>query len=174
MTTNEIGIDDMHEVPWSRSSWHGELVSLGGCPASDFTRDDIARVIAWGTTDKDDWDGSCAGLVLLKDDRYVAWESGWGPTGSGFCEDAYGGDADVIFARHADMALREISERCLGMLVFNMLAVEWPLASVLRDAWLEGKTFDVLREIAVADGGFTCAVEHRLRWLMRTWSKDWL
>lgn len=71
----------------------------------EFTLDDVAEVIAYGET-PDGWDGEVSGVVRLKDGRYVAWETFWGPTGDGFSEDAYGGDADITIAGTLDAAIR--------------------------------------------------------------------
>jgi hypothetical protein len=102
-------IDQLSDVPWDRYQWHGNFVSADGAPTDDFKRDDVDTLLAYGST-PDGWDGSSAGVVRLKDGRIVAWESGWGPTGSGFCEDAYGGDADIIMAHTVEAALPHISE----------------------------------------------------------------
>lgn len=91
-------------TPLDRDYWHGRLVSFDGTATDDFTESDIADVIAWGCTPPDDWDGTAAAILLLNDGRYVAYETFWGPTGSGFSEDAYGGDADLVFASTLDNA----------------------------------------------------------------------
>ena len=56
------------------------------------------------------WDGEAAAIVLLTDGRFCAWHSFWGPTGSGFSEDAYGGYTDVGFARTLHAAEGYIKE----------------------------------------------------------------
>jgi hypothetical protein len=96
------------EAPWQRSGWHGDLVSLDGAPADDFEFDDVERVVGYGDSGSG-WDGECAGIALLRDGRFVSWESDWGPTGSGFCEDAYGGNAAIWFSLTAGVALEKIS-----------------------------------------------------------------
>lgn len=100
-------IDDS---PWHRGEWSGEFVSLDGCDVADFEIDDVAVVLGYGDTGAD-WDGRSAGIVRLRDGRFVVWESDWGPTGSGFSCDAYGGDADIAFATTAGAALGYLSER---------------------------------------------------------------
>lgn len=105
-----IEIDSISDTPWTRHEWSGGLVSIDGCDAHDFTRDDVDRVIAYGDTGKG-WDGRSAGIALLKDGRFIAWESTWDATGSGFCCDAYGGDADIGFARTLESATKYISEQ---------------------------------------------------------------
>lgn len=114
-----IAVDEINEAPWHRHSWSGELTTTDDTATNDFTVEDVARVIAHGTTAKDDWDGKCAGIVRLKDGRYVSWESWWGPTGSGFCNDAYGGDADIVFSRTIKAATLAISESARELLTWN-------------------------------------------------------
>lgn len=104
-------IDSLRETPWHRCDWRGNLVSIDGASTVDFVRADVARVVAYGETILDAWDGECAGIVQLHDGRFVAWESNWGPTGSGFCRDAYGGDADIGFATTEEAARSFISEK---------------------------------------------------------------
>lgn len=84
----------------------GEFHSLDGTPTDKFGKDDLAEVLYHGQTDAEDWDGNEAAVIRLKDDRLVAWETWWGPTGSGFWEDAYGGVADLWFAKPEN--LREL------------------------------------------------------------------
>lgn len=107
----EIGSED----PTSRYDWHGKLISLDGCATDDFDADDIARVLAYGDSG-DGWDGDAAGIAQLKDGRFVAWESTWGPTGSGFSADAYGGDADIAFSATPGPALEYLSEGARALL----------------------------------------------------------
>lgn len=109
-STKQWDIDVLYDVPWTRGCWHGNFVSLDGTSTTDFVRADIARLIAYGSTE-DDWDGESAGIVQLKDGRFVSWESTWGPTGSGFHRDAYGGDADIWFGATDEVVRRQISER---------------------------------------------------------------
>ena len=52
------------------------------------------------------WDGEVAAILLLNDGRYVSYETFYGPTGDGFYEDAYGGDADLVFSSSLENALR--------------------------------------------------------------------
>lgn len=104
-------IDKISPAPWGRSDWTGELVSADGCPTTDFAREDVERVVWWATTDEGAWDGDTAGVVQLKDGRFVAWEADWGPTGDGFSCDAYGGTADIAFARTQEAAELYLSEK---------------------------------------------------------------
>jgi hypothetical protein len=79
-----------------RSSWSGEYIGLGGCATGHVTEADVDALLYYGDTG-DGWDGKAAGVARLKDGRYLAWETWWGPTGSGFSEDAYGGEAPIYF-----------------------------------------------------------------------------
>lgn len=105
---------------WSSANWHGEFKSINGAPAGAFSESEIAEVLYQADTG-DDWDGKCAAVLRLKDGRLVAYETWWGPTGDGFCEDAYGGDADVYFAspEHLNelilIALTDEGRRLLGI-----------------------------------------------------------
>lgn len=96
--------DELHALtrgvnPFNRSDWSGHYVSLDGTDASDFSEDDVAEIIASGChPDGSDWDGNVAAVLLLRDGRYVSYETFWGPTGDGFSYDAYGGNADIHFA----------------------------------------------------------------------------
>jgi hypothetical protein len=105
-----IEIDDIEPAPWGRLDWTGKLVAVDDAPAHDFAREDVERVIAFGTTG-DEWDGETAAIVLLKDGRYAAWEASWGPTGNGFVCDAYGGDSDILFAATEDAAREALTDR---------------------------------------------------------------
>lgn len=91
--------------PFNRGDWTGRLVSLDGTPTDDFTETDVAEVVASGATD-DYWDGTAAAILRLKDGRFVAYETFWGPTGNGFSADAYGGEADLKFAHDLDTVTR--------------------------------------------------------------------
>lgn len=109
---------DMWNVPWRRSDWSGSFVSADGTATSDVTIDDVAILLAYGETSSKDWDGKTAGIAQLVDGRYISWESWWGPTGSGFNNDAYGGDADIIFAETEETATRAISESARELLAW--------------------------------------------------------
>ena len=78
--------------------WHGRAISLDGTAATlPVSEADVAEVL-FDYDSGGRWDGDCCAVVRLKDGRLVAWESWWGPTGTGFLEDAYGGDTDIYFA----------------------------------------------------------------------------
>lgn len=108
-------IDDIEPAPWGRNEWTGALVSLEGCPANDFSREDVAEVIACGRT-ADDWSGEAVAIVRLRDGRYAAWETWWDATGDGFYVDAYGGDTDIMFACDEATARQHLSERARELL----------------------------------------------------------
>ncbi len=111
-------INDISPAPWDRHGWTGELVSVGGCSATDFKEEDVDEVLRFVSTPRD-WDGDTAGLIRLKDGRFVAWEADWGPTGDGFCCDAYGGTADIVFAHTPEEALARLTENGRALL-------DWP------------------------------------------------
>lgn len=110
-----IEIDDVSPAPWSRHGWTGELVSADGTATDDFTREDVAEVLQFATT-PDGWDGETAGVIRLRDGRIVAWEADWGPTGDGFCCDAYGGTSDIVFAATEGVAVAALSDRGRALL----------------------------------------------------------
>jgi hypothetical protein len=105
MTLAEFCDRACNQVPWRRGAWYGQFLSLDGTVAGDFKPEDIWRVLAVGCTEDGAWDGVGAAVVQLWDGRWVAWESSWGPTGSGFSEDAYGGGANVYFASSLEGAI---------------------------------------------------------------------
>lgn len=85
-------------TPWHAYSWSGR-VYLASEPLNRIgvalpEPSEVQRIVA-AASSGDEWDGVVAAVVRLKDGRYLAYETFYGPTGSGFYEDAYGGDADV-------------------------------------------------------------------------------
>lgn len=87
--------------------WHGRVISHGGASTelpNGFS--DLAEIVAQYESDESQWDGDVAAVVRLNDGRYVSWETFWGPTGDGFSEDAYGGEADIHFANDLDTIVR--------------------------------------------------------------------
>lgn len=99
--------DDFQDSPVSGDSFtsdHGELKSLDGASTEKFTEAEVAEVLYHGNVGADDYDGFEAAVIRLHDGRLVAWETWWGPTGSGFSEDAYGGDTDIWFAKQENLA----------------------------------------------------------------------
>ena len=107
--------------PFNTYSWHGGFHGWEGCDDSPFTEDDVAEVIAVGESG-DEWDGSCAALMRLHDGRFACYSTFYGPTGDGFCDDAYGGDAEVWLARTQDEAVRF----CLGREGRRLLGIPDP------------------------------------------------
>jgi hypothetical protein len=91
--------------PFNRGQWEERFVSLDDTPASDFTEDDVAEVVAAGESG-DRWDGTVAAVLRLKDGRFVSYETFYGPTGDGFSLDAYGGDADLKFGATLEVVQR--------------------------------------------------------------------
>lgn len=102
-----MDLDDLTDGvnPFNRYTWNGRLVSINGTDTTDFTKEDVAEVVA-DYSSGDQWDGSVAAILKLKDGRFVTYETFYGPTGNGFSEDAYGGDADIHFASTYEDAVR--------------------------------------------------------------------
>ena len=103
-------LDDLRDgVPFGGQnkygSWNGSYKSLDGTPTEPFNEEDVAEVLYLGQEGVDDWDGTEAVVIRMKDDRLAAWQTWWGPTGSGFSEDAYGGDTDIWFASKDNLNL---------------------------------------------------------------------
>lgn len=93
----------MYELPRSHPfgfrCWDENCLSVDGTDTTLFPQDDSQlEIVIWSWDSGDQWDGECAAICQLKDGRFVAWETSYGPTGDGFCEDAYGGDAVLHFA----------------------------------------------------------------------------
>jgi len=78
--------------------WNGEYISLDDCLAGPILTEDVAEVVHH-YMNGDRWDGKEIAILKLTDGRYVGWETWYGPTGSGFFADAYGGDVDIYFAK---------------------------------------------------------------------------
>lgn len=92
--------------PWS----NGEFVSLRGTETGPVEKEDVDEVVFYGESG-DHWDGKEAAVMRLKDGRYVAYETFWGPTGDGFHEDAYGGDANLYFGTNLnDLILTALTD----------------------------------------------------------------
>ena len=109
-------ISDVYPCPWRRSDWTGNFISVDGTEAGDFTEADVSEVVAFGSSDPDDWDGDTAGIVRLYDGRFVSWEAFWGPTGNGFSRDAYGGESDLYFSASVESARAALSEGARDLL----------------------------------------------------------
>lgn len=100
-------IEKMQCNPFGRHD--GQWKSVDGSLAEPFESDQVAEVVAF-QTDGGGWDGSEASIIKLVDGRYAAWEVWWGPTGSGFCCDAYGGDSEIFFGATQESVVRYLSE----------------------------------------------------------------
>lgn len=111
-------VSDLRDTPFNLgdrtygSSWDGAYRSVDGTPTGHFSEEDVAEVLYHGGYGFDDYDGFEAAVLKLRDDRLVAYETWWGPTGSGFSADAYGADADVWFASEGH--LKELVLQALG------------------------------------------------------------
>jgi hypothetical protein len=109
----ELGIDEdpklPSESPFSRGDWSGEVVSLDDAEDSFVSEDSLYRVLVSGES-APDWDGESCGIALINDGRWIAWVSSWGPTGSGFSRDAYGGNATIYVANSPEI----LRQRALG------------------------------------------------------------
>lgn len=90
--------------PGARSWTHGQWHSVDNTEPSVVNEDDLAEVL-YQWTSGDTWDGTECGVIRLTDGRLVAWETWYGATGSGFSEDAYGGDAVLYFASKDNLKL---------------------------------------------------------------------
>lgn len=101
--------------PWDRGDWRGQKISSDGTDVSDFEKNDIAEIVKYGSTPPGR-DGSNAGIVLLKDGRYVGWESWWDCSGDGFNRDAYGGTSDIIYGKSVNAVMRYLSLDAKGLL----------------------------------------------------------
>lgn len=117
-----VSVDDIRLLPWGKTPdgarWHGSLVSIAGTPVGPIEKEDVAKVL-FHYADADDWDGHEVCVLELKDGRYAAYETFWGPTGCGFSDDAYGGDANIVFGWNLNdvilEALTDIGRRRVGI-----------------------------------------------------------
>lgn len=87
----------------TKNSWHGRRVSIDQTPTDDYSKEDVASVLYHGLSG-DEWDGKESAIIELMDGRLIGFETYYGPTGDGFSEDAYGGDADVYFAKKENLS----------------------------------------------------------------------
>ena len=110
-------IEDLIDTPFGDID-SGEYVSLDGVPAGPFSEEEVDEILYHASTG-DTWDGVECAVLRLKSGTLVGYETWWGPTGSGFSADAYGGDAKLCFARDLDlllrMALSDESRRLIGV-----------------------------------------------------------
>lgn len=116
--------------PFQRGNWHGSTLDWTGKKVDDLPNNlkAIAYVL-WASETRMDGncDGKCAAIVLLKDGRFASWESQWGPTGHGFDEDAYGGEAMVTITETVADAIR------LGLSRDNQAAAARALRALTAD-----------------------------------------
>lgn len=98
-----MNVENIQPDPFGKlDNWEGKYISLDDAPAGQIEVSDVEKVLYYGDTGEG-WEGSSSCIMVLKSGIYVGFESSWGPTGDGFCADAYGGDTDIYFAR--DLAL---------------------------------------------------------------------
>jgi hypothetical protein len=113
-------IDRVVDAPWDpHATWSGRSLGDAVIPEA-VTKEDVEEVIFYWDEGAQEYDGKNVCVVRLTQGRgFAVWESWWGPTGSGFHEDAYGGDAIVFFAPTLPLALTTLSEDGLGI-VYSM------------------------------------------------------
>lgn len=97
-------------------NWNGTCVSLDGSPTEPIDCAGAAEIIRYGVTRTMDWDGKEVVVLRLANGVYAGWETWWGPTGHGFCEDAYGGDTDILFGATAEIVLQHLTESARELL----------------------------------------------------------
>lgn len=94
------------DLPWGDID--GERVSVDGTPVSVIEEHDVAHWLAYG-------DGASGSnevcIAELHDGRIVAWSTWSDVTGSGFHADAYGGNAELLFAASVEAVLPFIPEQ---------------------------------------------------------------
>ena len=87
-------------------SWHGRTIAIDGASTDGVTDASLVAEVIAEYNSGEMWDGEVAAVVRLTDGRFVSWETFYGPTGDGFSEDAYGGDADLFVAPTYDAIVR--------------------------------------------------------------------
>lgn len=106
-------IEDIKLQPWkeARHGWRGELISADGASVEDFSESDVAEVLQYAET-ADAWDGETAGVIRLKDGRFVAWEADWGRRRASFwTQSLY-----KFSGQTQDAVLSRLTERARGLL----------------------------------------------------------
>lgn len=102
------------ELPWPNpfiidpdypNDWHGRTIGHDGADVHLPSESGVDDVVAQWMDDQG-YDGEVCAVVRLLDGRYMSWETFWGPTGNGFSEDAYGGNADIHFANDLETIIR--------------------------------------------------------------------
>lgn len=110
MTDAIPGGDGCGECPWSRDAEY-KPVSVNDCPTSTIAVSDVKRIVAHDGGGPSGFESSEIAVAELHDGRFAGWESWTDATGSGFHADAYGGDAEVWFARSIAELKPMFSER---------------------------------------------------------------
>ena len=117
-STNDLEFMPWGQTPGTRGWSEGDFVSVDGAHVGPVEIENVAEVLYYGTTGRD-WDGTEAAVMRLQDGRFVAYETWWGPTGSGFSYDAYGGDSNLCFANDLNAlilsALTDAGRRLCGI-----------------------------------------------------------
>lgn len=89
----------MIDNPFHRADdWHGEVLSVDETEASEVPKDSCYKILL---AERDDY--NVAGIALLNDGRWCAWESFEDVTGSGFYGDAYGGGANIYVGANPEI-----------------------------------------------------------------------
>jgi len=115
-----VDLNDLTLDPFNLgSSWSGDYISVDGTTETGpIIAENVEEVLYHGVQG-DEWDGKEAVVFKMKDGRFVAYETFYGPTGNGFNEDAYGGDADLFFSTNLKflilMALTDEGRRLCGI-----------------------------------------------------------
>lgn len=115
MTVHDLRLMPWDETPGRRDGYYGwstgDFISLGGAETGPVGKEDVGEVLYHFNSGDNDWDGKEVAVLCLKDGRFVGYETWWGPTGSGFSEDAYGGDANLYFATNLnDLILNALTD----------------------------------------------------------------
>lgn len=105
MVRNDLTLEELDVWGKDKGGWHGRRIAHADVSDADFTKDDVAELIASAESPAR-WDGISAAILKLKDGRFVSFESFYGPTGTGFYDDAYGGDADIHFGPDVETVVR--------------------------------------------------------------------
>lgn len=104
--------------PWaSYNNWHDIRKSMDDSSTDLLKASDVE--VLYQAMEGDEWDGTVVFVGKFSDGRYIAYETSYGPTGHGFCEDAYGGDAEVWFGKDLNklllQALSDQGRRMIGI-----------------------------------------------------------
>jgi hypothetical protein len=92
VTENDIEVIN----PWNAATWDETLLTVDNASTKLPEISELQEILYQGSSG-DEWDGTAVFVAKINDGRYMAYETFWGPTGDGFSEDAYGGDAEVWF-----------------------------------------------------------------------------